>query len=111
MTLFLEWRTVTPSNDRRRDVRGTELNFAFIPGTRSRLAVYAVRTIDRDGFGDAEYVVRDAGKISDTDVKAGKRPPIVARYATLDELERAVDKAHADHPEEFDNSNPQTTAR
>jgi hypothetical protein len=105
--IMLDWRTITPSNDAKRWVRGTELECAIVPGTRSRFAIYSIRTIERDKDGtnyDFEYIVRDAGKISDADVKAGKRPPVTARFATLDEFEAALKRARVDHPEEFENN-------
>lgn len=102
--MMLDWRTLVGSNDPKRWVRGTELEMAYVPETHSRLAIYSVRTVERDNDGsnyDMRYIVRDAGKISDADVKAGKHPPIVAQFATLDEFESAYARAKKEHPENF----------
>jgi hypothetical protein len=96
----LNWLTICPSNSREHLVRGTELEMAFVPGTASRLAIYTVRTYDRDGY-DVRYRVRDAGRISDADVRAGKRPPIIGEFATMDELEIAIENTRKAHPEAF----------
>jgi hypothetical protein len=92
--MLLNWRTVTPSNDRAHLVRGTELESAIPEGFRSRFAVYSIRTVERDtAFTfevvhqyDRRYVVRDAETVSDADVKDGKRPAIIAQFATETEL-------------------------
>lgn len=100
--IALEWRSIVSSNNRDFWIKGTELDMALVPGSRSRLALYSVRAYDADRNADVRYRVRDAGKISDADVKAGKRPPIVAEYATLDEFEAALSRARVDHPGEFE---------
>lgn len=96
-----DWQTICPSNSREHLVRGTELERAFVPGTASRLAIYTVRTYDRDGY-DVRFRVRDADKISDAEVRAGKRPPIIGEFATQDELELALENTRKAHPEVFD---------
>jgi hypothetical protein len=92
--MLLNWRTVTPSNEPRHMVRGTELESAIPDGFRSRFAVYSIRTVERDlsftfehvNQYDRRYVVRDAETVSDADVKDGKRPAIIAQFATEIEL-------------------------
>lgn len=72
---MLNWRSLEcPAN--RYLVKGSELAVAIV-GPQSRFAIYEVRTREDDGFSGTRYVVRDATKISDADVKAGMRPPIV----------------------------------
>lgn len=92
--MLLNWRTVTPSNDPRHLVRGTELESAIPDGFQSRFAVYSVRTVERDpSFTfehvmqyDRRYVVRDAATVSDEQVREGVRPAITAQFATEIEL-------------------------
>ncbi len=83
----LNWRNVTPSNSPKFLVRGTELNVALC-GHLSRFQICETRSYDRVSREyDRIYVVRDAHAINDENVRSGKRPPIVARFATLDEAE------------------------
>lgn len=85
MSAVLAWRTVTPSNSHKFNVTGTELSVAVF-GQQSRFAVYECRCWSADGFPDREYVVRDADAVSDADLAAGKRPPIVGRTRDYDNL-------------------------
>jgi hypothetical protein len=85
MGVELFWRTVTPTRSPSFNVKGTVLSSALF-GKNSRFAVYEVRTLDADRMSDREYVVRDAGLVSDADVKAGVKPPIVFRTSDYDRL-------------------------
>lgn len=76
---MLNWRNVTPSNSTKFLVKGTELNVALC-GPLSRFQICEVRAYDAERNADREYVVRDAHTVSDADVRAGKRPAIVARF-------------------------------
>lgn len=72
---MLNWRGLDcPAN--RYLVKGSELAVAIV-GPQSRFAVYEVRTREADGFSGVRFDVRDANGVSDADVKAGKRPPVV----------------------------------
>lgn len=96
MSIAWEWHTLCPSSDGRFLVQGTELACAYVPGTRSRLLVYEVRTVTRDAEGpvfDRRYVMRDADRVTDAEVRDGKRPPVVGTWDTLEEVEAAVEKA------------------
>lgn len=77
----MQWRSVTPSNDRRFLVSGTELNNMLVPGLRSRYQLCEIRSYDRTtGFHDRRYAVRDAATVTDEQVRAGKRSEIVAWF-------------------------------
>jgi len=76
-----QWRNVTPSNDPRFLVNGTELNNAIVPGTLSRFQLCETRTYDRlTRTHDRQYVIRDAATVTDEQVREGKRSAIVARF-------------------------------
>lgn len=83
--VLLNWRTLTPSKSPRFTLRGAELSFALC-GPQSRFAVYEVRCTDDRGELDREYVVRDADLVSDAELRAGKRPPVIARTRDYDRL-------------------------
>lgn len=90
---MLNWRTITPAHDPKFLVRGTELSVAIVPGHHSRFQICEIRTYIRLDNGyecDREYAIRDADKVSDQDVREGKRPPIVGRFASLDEALAAL---------------------
>ncbi len=72
----LTWRTLIPSHDPRFMVKGTELSCALF-GLHLRFALIEVRCYDADGSADRKYRVRDATLVSDDDLRAGKRSPIV----------------------------------
>lgn len=74
---MFSWSPLISSNHHDFMVKGTELAWTIIPGFRSRFALYEVRTFDADGYSDVRYRVRDAEKISDAEVREGKRPPII----------------------------------
>jgi hypothetical protein len=75
------WRNVTPSNDPKFLVSGTELNNRIVPGTRSRYQLCEVRSYDREArTHDRRYAVRDAATVTDADIREGKRPAIVAWF-------------------------------
>lgn len=86
------WRTITASRDPAHEKAGTELECALV--ARSRFAVISVRVTRwvkqpyyiNGGYVqlDCRYEVRDADKISDAQVKAGERPPVVFRADDLD---------------------------
>ena len=90
MSLHLNWRSLCPSHSPKFLVKGTELSFA-ICGPLSRFAVYEVRSYDAERNADRQYVIRDAETVSDADLKAGKRPAIVARFDGLDEVEQFLE--------------------
>lgn len=73
------WRTVTPSNDSRFLVRGTELSVMIVPGTLSRFQLCEVRTYETgEPFPHGrKYAIRDAATVSDEQVREGKRPAII----------------------------------
>lgn len=71
------WRSVTPSNDRRFMVTGTELSNRLVPGTLSRYQLCEVRAYDAERHADRRYAVRDAATVTDEQVREGKRPAIV----------------------------------
>lgn len=81
------WRTLIHSNDPRHTVKGHEIDVSIPSGQMSRFAVYSVRVINPLDF---RYRVRDAVQISDAETKAGKRPPVVAEFDTLDEAEAYI---------------------
>lgn len=79
----LNWRTVTPANDTKFLVKGTELSNA-IYGQHSRFQICEIRCMGDDGFHDRHYYVRDAETVTLAQVADGARPVIVGRFATLD---------------------------
>lgn len=85
MSAALAWRTLTEASSPRFCSPGTELSVALC-GTARRFAVYEVRCLNSDGFADREYVIRDAEAISDADLRAGKRPPVVGRTQDYDKV-------------------------
>jgi hypothetical protein len=77
----MQWKPVTPSNDPRFLVRGTELNNMLVPGLHARYQLCEIRSFDSTtGFHDRRYAVRDAATVTDEDVRAGKRSAIVAWF-------------------------------
>ncbi len=88
----LNWRSLCGPYDPRLMVTGTELSVATFG--RKRFAAYEVRCYDTEGNADRRYEVRDAHGISDDDVRAGKRSPIVGRTNDYEALLRAVAKAN-----------------
>lgn len=87
----MAWRSLVSSNDPKFMVKGTELSVCLTYGKRSRFAVYEVRTfIGAERMPDRYFRIRDAEAISDADVKAGKRPPVVATCDTEDDVYRAI---------------------
>lgn len=95
MSAVLSWRTITPSNDPKILHNGTEIAVALC-GKNSRFAVYEVRCRSADGFPDRRYEVRDAEAISDADVKAGRRPPVVGKTDDITKLEAWVSRGCPD---------------
>lgn len=86
----MAWRSLVSSRDPKFMVKGTELAVCLV-GKWSRFAVYEVRCfIGPDREPDRHFHVRDAGRISDADVKLGKRPPIVAICETEDQVAEAI---------------------
>lgn len=83
VSAVLNWRTVTPSLDRQSMVKGTVLE-CVSAGKNRRFLVESVRTYDADRNADAYYRVRDAEKVSDADVRQGKRSPVVFTSDSLD---------------------------
>lgn len=78
----LDWRTVTPSNDRKFMVKGAVLARAFAPNCHLRFMLEEIRAYDTDGNADRSYRVRDAATVSDVQVREGKESLIVFRCAT-----------------------------
>lgn len=94
----MRWHVITRDSDPKFLVKGTELANAIIPGFRSRFQLCEHRTLVAASPGsqyryeyDREYVIRDAEAINDADVKAGKRPPIIGRYPTMDDATAALE--------------------
>ncbi len=97
------WRTVIHSRDPAYMVAGSELECMKPDGFLSRFMIYSVRCYVANPdwtpcsiaqprrFADTRYRVRDADRITDADVRAGKRPPIVGEFATLDEALAAIE--------------------
>lgn len=83
--MTLNWRSVTPSTDRKFMVKGTELSVAIVPGTLSRFQLCEIRSYDAAGEADRVYQVRDAATVNDDEIKRGIRPRVVATVATIDE--------------------------
>lgn len=84
MSVALNWRAVAGSRHPQFLVKGTELSNALC-GRNSRFQICEIRFRDAEGYPDCWYAVRDAEAVSDAEVKAGKRPPIVSRFRGLDE--------------------------
>ena len=97
-----DWRSIVPSNDPRHLKRGTEIELSCPMGEPyyGRFAIYTVRqsryvkdakAID-GGYVeyDVTYRVRDAGSVSDAQVRAGERPAIAFEGATLDTAEAFI---------------------
>lgn len=85
---MLNWRTICGSNDPRHLVKGTEIEVCYPAGYHNRFALYSVRTVSREGdhtVHDMRYRVRDAGTVSDAQVREGKRPDIVCEVDRLDD--------------------------
>lgn len=81
--VFLDWRSVTPSNSPLYFVKGTVLAIAIVPGTLSRFAIAEIRTWD--GANSAvRYSVRDASTVLDADIRNGKSPREVASFDGID---------------------------
>ena len=73
-------------------VEGTELNVT-VCGHLSRFQICEIRHWIRNGKeqeADRIYFVRDASTVTLEQVREGKRPNVVARFATLDEAEAFV---------------------
>lgn len=83
----LQWRTITQSNSPKYLVNGTELEQALV-GPHNRYALIAVRSHDKEGYSDIEYLIRDAETVSDADVRLGKRPAIVGRTKDWSKVEK-----------------------
>jgi hypothetical protein len=83
----LAWRTLPAAGTPQGMVKGTELACAVVPDTSHRFVVYEVRVMLADRTLDVAFHVRDAGAISDADVRDGKRPPVVFRS---DDCDKAV---------------------
>lgn len=92
MSAALNWRTVTGSRHPQFLVNGTELSNALC-GRNSRFQICEIRCRDEERYPDCWYAVRDAESVSDAEVKAGKRPPIVARFRGLDEALKFINNA------------------
>lgn len=82
--MTLKWRTVTHSQDARFLVKGTELSVAIVPDTLSRFQICEIRSYYADGQPDRVYMVRDAHAVTDDQLRAGVRPPVVERFMDLD---------------------------
>lgn len=80
---MLNWQTITPSSSPRFLIRGTEMAAALC-GHWNRFQIVETRTYDGQHSG-TRYDVRDAATVSDADVKAGKRPAIVAWFDNPDD--------------------------
>lgn len=87
----LNWHTVTGSNSPKFMVKGTILATALC-GQNSRYKLSEIRCYDAEGHADRRYTVADAEAISDVEVKAGKRPPMVARFNDYSEALEFVSK-------------------
>lgn len=75
------WRNVTPSNNPKYLVSGTELNNMIVPGLHSRYQLCEIRSYDRATQShDRRYAVRDAATVTDEQVREGKRSQIVAWF-------------------------------
>lgn len=74
------WKTVTNSRDPRFMVKGTELA-TMIAGELSRFQICEIRAYDAERAPTVIYKVRDADFITDSEVRAGKRPPVVKVFA------------------------------
>lgn len=74
------WRNVTPSNDSRFMVQGTELNNMIVPGLHARYQLCEIRSYDAKRMPDRRYAVRDAATVTDEQVREGKRSQIVAWF-------------------------------
>lgn len=88
---MLDWRTITPSNDQKRWVKGCELESCIPPGFLSRFRIVSIRVYDADRNADVRYSVRDAATVTDAEVKAGKLPRSVGEFATLEEALKAIE--------------------
>ncbi len=81
----LRWRSLPAAGTDRGQVKGTELAYAVVPDTLHRFIVYEVRAMLADRSLDVTYHVRDAGALSDEQVRAGARPPVVYRHHDCDQ--------------------------
>lgn len=91
---MFNWRSIRNSRSSDYMVKGSELSVAVPPGHHSRYAIYEVRCfrpvepapiIGPREYSDVRYHIRDAGAVSDAQVRDGVRPPVVFRADTLDE--------------------------
>lgn len=81
------------ANDRRKPYYpGMALNSAYVPGTDRR---FLVEKFSADDFGTPSYRLRDAAKVTDAEVRAGKASPVVGSFRDL----RALATWFADHVE------------
>jgi hypothetical protein len=82
---ILSWRGLPYSRDAFL-TKGTELAFAYVPGTLSRFAIYETRGgRDEHGYPTLVYRLRDSATVSDADLRAGKRPSVVGTFSEPDE--------------------------
>jgi hypothetical protein len=82
---ILSWRGLPYSRDAFL-TKGTELAFAYVPGTLSRFAIYETRGgRDEHGHPTLVYRLRDAATVSDADLRAGKRPSVIGTFSEPDE--------------------------
>lgn len=82
---MLNWRGLNCPPDRYL-VRGSELAVALV-GPSSRFAIYEIRTREADGFSGVRFEVRDAALVSDAEIQAGKRSPVVFRSSDPEDCE------------------------
>lgn len=90
--LILEWRSL---GDASKAKDGDELEVCLVPMTRSRFALYSVRTSKYvlDPFArhggyvqtDCRYRVRDAETVGDREIAHGVRPSIVWEGESLND--------------------------
>lgn len=91
---MLNWRPVTPSNNPKHWVKGSEIDSCVPDGFLSRFRIASIRCYvwqadasnPRGGtyVADAFYRVYDAETISDAQVREGVKPASVGNFDTLD---------------------------
>lgn len=84
--IALNWRTMRGERHPQYWVKGTELAAAtFGPHRRFMIVAYRIYMDAERLEPDRRFRVRDAHKVSDEQLRAGGRSPIVGDFATEDE--------------------------
>jgi hypothetical protein len=83
------WRTIRGHRDPTFMVKGHDLAVTLY-GPAFRFAVYEVRCLEDDGHVGVRYRVHDADRVTDAELREGKRAPAIAHGLTWAEVDELV---------------------